>query len=47
VSVTGAHDSTEAVRQALISEGVPESNIDVRPSAPGSSDRTVITLAQK
>jgi hypothetical protein len=50
VALTGSKDRADTVRQALISQGLPESRIEVKePAAAGSDqqDRVDITLAEK
>lgn len=48
VSLSGTREQTDAVRQALISQGMPDSRIEMRESANAGSDgRVEISLAQK
>lgn len=48
ISVTGPKERADAVRQALISEGVPESSIEVQEGASDQGTEPVrLTLAQK
>jgi outer membrane protein OmpA-like peptidoglycan-associated protein len=42
--VTGSREGADAVRQALVSQGVPDANIRVSEAATGDPARVVVTL---
>ena len=44
IAVTGSREGADAVRQALVSQGVPAANIRVSEAAAGDSGRVDVTL---
>jgi len=44
IAVTGSREGADAVRQALVSQGVPEANIRVSEAAAGEPGRVDVTL---
>ena len=44
IAVTGSREGADAVRQALVSQGVPEANIRVSEAAAGDPGRVDVTL---
>lgn len=44
IAVTGSREGADAVRQALVSQGVPDANIRVSEAATGDPGRVVVTL---
>ena len=44
IAVTGSREGADAVRQALVSQGVPEGNIRVSEAATGDPGRVDVTL---
>jgi outer membrane protein OmpA-like peptidoglycan-associated protein len=44
IAVTGSREGADAVRQALVSQGVPQANIRVSEAETGDPGRVVVTL---
>jgi hypothetical protein len=44
IAVTGSREGADTVRQALVSQGVPDANIRVSEAATGDPGRVVVTL---